>query len=167
MAGRPIGFGMFMGYGGTDNQPLQLSIFFNSCNCPASTFMGDIQPRDMVTKAVSGPIDVANLVYQENYMESIYEQDCGTYTVTLSPDYTFLALAQSGARGPSNQLYWDQLTLSSNDPIDIGQYNVLMTISQESANGDGYTNPTVGQMPSQSYTFTVTIDPCLTEISVN
>ena len=54
--------------------------------------MGDIQPRDMVTKAVSGPADIASLVYQENYMEYVYEQDCGTYTVTLSPTYTFLNL---------------------------------------------------------------------------
>ena len=54
--------------------------------------MGDIQPRDMDTKAVSGPADVASLVYQENYMEFIYGQDCGSYTVTLSPTYSFLLL---------------------------------------------------------------------------
>ena len=77
-------------------------------------------------------------------MESIYGQDCGSYTVTLSPDYSFLTMEKTGSTGPNGHPYWDKLTLASNDPIDIGQYEVLMTISQESANGDGYTNPTVG-----------------------
>ena len=40
MLGRPIGFGMYMGKGGTDNQPLKMSIMYNGCNCPASYFTG-------------------------------------------------------------------------------------------------------------------------------
>ncbi len=47
----------------------------------------------MITKAVSGPADDANLAYQENYMEKVYEQNCGTYSVTLSPTYSFLTIA--------------------------------------------------------------------------
>jgi len=49
-----------------------MSVVFNTCNCPASTFMGEIQPVDMRTKAVSGPADVVTLTYQENYMEFVY-----------------------------------------------------------------------------------------------
>ena len=63
MGGRPLGFGMYMGKGGTENQPLSMSIMYNSCNCPASTFSEEQQPRDMSTEAVLGPDDVSNLMY--------------------------------------------------------------------------------------------------------
>ena len=121
MPGRPLGFGIFMGQGGTANQPLKMSIMYNGCNCPATRFTTEQQPRDMVTKAVSGPADVAALEYQQNYMEQIYEQNCGTYTVKLSPTYSFLTIAKTGATAGANSLtYFDQLTLVSNNPLDIG-----------------------------------------------
>ena len=72
MLGRIIGFGMYMGTGGTANQPLQIKEIYNACNCPASYFLGTIQPADMRTKAITGPADVKTLVYQKNYMEDIY-----------------------------------------------------------------------------------------------
>lgn len=40
LEGRPIGFRVWMGEGGKENQPLLLSVIYNSCNCPASTFTG-------------------------------------------------------------------------------------------------------------------------------
>ena len=169
MKGRPLGFGIYMGKGGTTNQPLKLSIFYNGCNCPASTFTTEQQPRDMTTRAVSGPPDVASLDYQENYMEKVYEQNCGTYSVTLSPTYSFLTIAQTGATSATNNLlYYDQLTLASSNPLDIGQYSVLMTVSQESSvPTDGYSNPYLGRLPSISYTFLVTVEPCETALSVD
>lgn len=57
MLGRPIGFGMYMGTGGTTNQPLQIKEVYNACNCPASYFLGSIQPVDMRTALVLGPVD--------------------------------------------------------------------------------------------------------------
>jgi len=76
-------------------------------------------------------------------------------------------MVQTGTLGANGLPYWDEITLVSNDPIDIGQYEILMTISQESANGDGYTTPVVGQMPSISYTFKAIIDPCETTLTAN
>ena len=38
MGGRPIGFRVWMGKGGRENQPLIISVVFNACNCPASFF---------------------------------------------------------------------------------------------------------------------------------
>ena len=112
MPGRPIGFGIYTGDGGTSNQPLQISIFYNECNCPASTFMENSAPTDMSTVAITGPDDVQTLGYQENYMEFTYSQNCGTYSIEFSPDYSFLQLAQTGSTsGPNNLAYWDQLTL--------------------------------------------------------
>ena len=134
---------------------------YNKCNCPVSYFTAKQQPPDLVTKTVSGPADITTLTYQENYIEGIYKQNCGTYTVTLSPAYSFLSLTKTGATGgPNNQPYWDRITLQSNDPIDIGQYEVLMTVSQNAAVGDGYNQPYVGAMPSISYKFKATINPC-------
>lgn len=61
----------------------------------------------MVTYAVSGPPDVATLAYQDNYMETIYLQNCGTYQVTFDPPLTFLTLAKTGATGPAGNQYFD------------------------------------------------------------
>ena len=47
MGGRPIGFRVWSGPGGVANQNIQLAIVYNSCNCPASTFMLDAKPTDM------------------------------------------------------------------------------------------------------------------------
>ena len=84
----------------------------------------------MSTEAVLGPDDISNLVYQENYVESVYSQDCGTYTTTLSPSYPFLTIESTGATGgPNNHGFLDKMTLVSTDLSDIGQYTVTMTIS--------------------------------------
>lgn len=47
LGGRPIGFRVWQGDGGIPLQPLQIAIVYNSCNCPASTFMLNAQPTDM------------------------------------------------------------------------------------------------------------------------
>ena len=68
MLGRPIGFDSRMGDGGpiypNDDeskpltpQPLALRIIYNGCNCPASTFTGDIIPRDMAIRVINNPTD--------------------------------------------------------------------------------------------------------------
>ena len=41
MKGRPIGFRVWMGKGGAENQPLLMAVVYNSCNCPASTYIGE------------------------------------------------------------------------------------------------------------------------------
>ena len=50
------------------------------------------RPADMETWAVSGPVDVQALPYYDNYMEYIYDQNCGTYSVVLEPAYSFLSI---------------------------------------------------------------------------
>lgn len=76
----------------------------------------------------------------ENSVESAYGQDCGTYTAILSPAYSFLKLEKTGKTGgPNEHTFWDRLTLFTDDPNDIGEYYVEVKISQEPANGDGYT----------------------------
>lgn len=101
-------------------------------------------------------------------MEVVYEQDCGSYTTTLSPSYPFLTLESTGATaGPHSHSYHDKLTLASNDLSDVGQYSVTMTVSQDSSNGDGFSNPYVGYIPSVDYTFLVTVNPCDTTLSAN
>ena len=84
MLGRPIGFDTRMGDGGpiypNDDdsgpltpQPLAMKVIYNICNCPASTFTGDIAPRDMQITVIQSPTDYQNnLPYQLNYMEYMY-----------------------------------------------------------------------------------------------
>ena len=50
MGGRPIGFYVNEGRGGTgtDDQPLQMQIVYNACNCPASSFIDTVAaPENM------------------------------------------------------------------------------------------------------------------------
>ena len=56
MLGRPIGFRVWKGTGGGDlkNQPLLMSVVYNSCNCPASTFTGKNPFNDMTIESVVG-----------------------------------------------------------------------------------------------------------------
>ena len=75
----------------------------------------------MSTMAVSGPSDVATLDYQENYMEYVYNQDCGSYTVTMTPNLGLLTLRQTGATGGSNgHTFYDEVTLASTSLSDVG-----------------------------------------------
>ena len=63
LAGRPIGFRVWMGRGGRDNQPLLMSVVYNACNCPASTFDGANPFDDMTIEAVHGATQVQTLLY--------------------------------------------------------------------------------------------------------
>ena len=56
MLGRPIGFRVWKGNGGGNfnNQPILMSVVYNSCNCPASTFTGKNPFNDMTIEAVVG-----------------------------------------------------------------------------------------------------------------
>ena len=85
----------------------------------------------METKAVSGPVVVEPLPYYDNYIEYIYDQDCGTYSVTLEPVYSFLSIQTTGTVGTSQwaHQYPDQITASSNDVGDIGKYSVTLRIT--------------------------------------
>lgn len=49
LAGRPIGFRVWQGMGGIDNQILKIAIVYNECNCPSSEFMADSPVADMST----------------------------------------------------------------------------------------------------------------------
>lgn len=78
MGGRPIGFRVQHGDHSDTTlipqaQPLQVAIVYNSCNCPASTYIGNNPFLDMEIMSVVGPTQTQELKYQENYMESVYE----------------------------------------------------------------------------------------------
>ena len=121
MAGRPIGFGVYMGYGGTSNQPIQLSVMYNECNCPASTFMANNPPPNFTIEAVVGASQSATLPYQQNYMEFSYKQDCGAYTTSISPTKSYVTLSDSGAVGGEfNHIYTDTFDLVAPPLSEIG-----------------------------------------------
>ena len=72
---------------------MKMAIVYNSCNCPATTFMMNSPPVDMTVKAVSGaPVSQA-LLYQDNYIENIYGQDCGKYSIRFEPPLSILQVA--------------------------------------------------------------------------
>ena len=54
MKGRPIGFRVWMGEGGKENQPILMAVVYNDCNCPASTYMGTNPFGDMDIIAAVG-----------------------------------------------------------------------------------------------------------------
>ena len=64
MPGRPIGFDIRMGvgesfgsatYGQNVDMPVAFKLIFNSCNCPATSYMGTAAPSDITVKYVSDP----------------------------------------------------------------------------------------------------------------
>ena len=76
------------------------------------------------------------LQYQNNHVEIVYEQDCGTYEVTFANadvagtdvNLFLTAEAAGGSGGPNNKQYPQKMTLASTDPNHIGQYNTIMTV---------------------------------------
>ena len=53
----------------------------------------------------------------------------------LFPNYSFITLSKTAGTtgGPNNLAFWDNIKLESNNPIDIGQYEILMTVTQDTA----------------------------------
>ena len=83
MGGRPIGFDIRMGvgppndfgltlYGEVIQQPVALKIIFNTCNCPASTFIGNLGPSAINVESISGGAQNQVLQYEKNYIEDVY-----------------------------------------------------------------------------------------------
>ena len=44
LPGRVVGFHVWFGFGATINQPLNMSIGYNVCNCPESRFVANAPP---------------------------------------------------------------------------------------------------------------------------
>ena len=65
--------------------PIAIRQIMNGCNCPATTFVGDGQPEAMEVYAVSSPKQTKALAYQNNYIELVYGQNCGSYTLRVEP----------------------------------------------------------------------------------
>ena len=98
-----------------------MTIVYNNCNCPASTFIGDTPIYDMQIDAVSGPTQIQTLQYQKNYMEDVYEQDCGSYGVRYYPEYHFFSFSTSGSNRDSwGDPYVDTGTFTSGTMDDVG-----------------------------------------------
>ena len=64
MPGRPIGFDIRMGvgdgfgqatYGQNVDMPVAFKLIFNSCNCPASTYMAEAAPTAISVEYISNP----------------------------------------------------------------------------------------------------------------
>ena len=60
--------------------------------CPGSYFDFLTPPADMETYAVSGPDDVKTLDYQSQIAETVFGQDCGSYSVRFSPAVSYLTV---------------------------------------------------------------------------
>ena len=95
LLGRPIGFRAWIGDGGIPNQPLKVAIVYNGCNCPASYFIDSVAPADMTIEAVVGSPVKQNLPYQKNLIETIYTQNCGSYSITMEPSLLLLEFSSS------------------------------------------------------------------------
>ena len=91
-----------------------MRIINNICNCPASYFIaadvGTINP--MSIQVINGVADNQSINYVNNWIEFIYEQDCGTYTVDFEPvdpncdmSAALSSDARSGSAGPNNKPY--------------------------------------------------------------
>ena len=59
------------------------------------------------------------------------------------------------------EAYINKLQLGPVDHDDVGVYDVTMKIEQLSQNGDGYFVPERGFLKSVSYSFSVTVNPCV------
>lgn len=111
----------------------------------------------MTVASRSGGTETQALAYQENYVESAYDQDCGSYTIEFEPvdpsscDMTALlsADAKSGSGGVNNHAYSQQISLTSNDISDIGTCEMYMVLKS-----DGYLDKdgvTTRYMPDLRY----------------
>ena len=107
MQGRPIGFRVWMGKGGKDNQPLLMAVVYNACNCPASTYLGNDPFPDLEIEAVFGATQTETLIYRQNYIESVYNQDCGAYSIDYDPKLPFFEFSESGATDIRGKMYTD------------------------------------------------------------
>ena len=75
--------------------------------------MGNSGLSTISVNSVSGGSQAETLVYEENYIEKIYGQDCGSYTVSFEPvdpsvcDMSSLLSvdAKSGSGGPNSHAF--------------------------------------------------------------
>lgn len=120
----------------------------------------------MSVSSTSGGTETQALVYQENYVEFAFEQDCGSYSIEFEPvdatscDMTALLSvdAKSGTGGVNNHAYSQQMSLTSNDVSDIGQCEMYMVLKSDGfLDKDGATTRYV---PDKKYQFTATVEPC-------
>ena len=134
MGGRPIGFRVWSGDHFDTSlippiQPLQVSIVYNGCNCPASTYIGDTPIQDMTIEAIVGPTQTQTVQYQKNYMEDVYLQDCGTYGIRYYPTYPFFSFSTSGSStNQHGDVFPDIATFTAGTADDVGQYPVTMVV---------------------------------------
>ena len=90
-----------------------MRIITNECNCPASSFIvADINPTDMEISIGAGSAATQVIGYVNNWIEFVYEQDCGTYTVNFEPvdpacdmSAALSSDARSGSAPPNSKPY--------------------------------------------------------------
>ena len=83
--------------------------------------MSDAAPTDLTINAISDPTRTGALNYQKNWIEELYNQDCGGYSLSLVAVDTSCDMsnvltiaAPSSTGGARNQYtYSDQMTLES------------------------------------------------------
>ena len=110
-----------------------MTINENDCPCPGSYWDAGTPPVDMETWAVSGPDGVQSLQYYESKFETLYNIECGVYSIRFNPAYAWLSIAISGLNTSPNggYTYPDTITASTNDPNDAGVWSVDMIIYQD------------------------------------
>ena len=90
--------------------------------------MGTAAPSDIDVTSVSPGTATQALPYQENYVEYLYGQNCGTYSVSFaavdpSCDHTSLLSvdAKTGTHATNSNAFSQTMTLTSNNPSDVGE----------------------------------------------
>lgn len=115
----------------------------------------------MEIEAVVGPTQTQTLKYQENYMNSVYGQDCGSYSIDYYPKYPFFSFSKAGSVDYAGRPYTDLGTFVTGTLDDVGQYPVTMVTYQEATDAEqGFSQPYVGNIPLAEQQFMLTINPC-------
>ena len=138
-----------------------MSVVYNSCNCPASTFEG-IAFADMECSVTPDLIVEQPVEFQPNYMESVYEQNCGAYSLETSPSLDWFEFKTSGDSLDANGLaYPDIGSLKCSSTDNIGEHIINMVIKQDlNEPTHGFEEPYRGILPDKLVPFTLRINPC-------
>ena len=126
--------------------------------------MAEAAPTAISVEYISDPSATQALTYQENFIEYLYGQNCGSYVVTFAPvdaacDHSSLLSvdARTGTNPTNSNPFSIQMTLVSTDASDIKECQTEMIITSDGFND---MNGQYRQLPQQKYQFTTTVNPC-------
>ena len=124
----------------------------------------------MSVSAMSSPLSTQTLPYMDNYIQFVYGQDCGTYSIALEPvdptcdmSHLLTVAAPSGTGGSNNQPYPQEMTLESNDINDVGECDMEIVVTSDGfLDKDGVTTRTYQE---KRFPFKATVKPCVATLA--